>query len=134
MKILIVEDDFASRKLLGEFLLPYGVCELAANGREGLEAYKSALSEEKPYDLVCLDIMMPEMNGHEVLAAIRDHEKSIGVGGRDSVKILMTTAVTDPKNILKAFNSQCEGYMLKPISRKKLVAQLEALGLLEKSA
>ncbi|MCA1987263.1 MAG: response regulator, partial [Desulfovibrio sp.] len=65
MRVLIVEDDFTSRKLMQTILSPYGDCDVAVNGREAVEAFQNALNSAKPYDLVCMDIMMPEMDGQE---------------------------------------------------------------------
>ena len=63
MRILIVEDDFICRRLVHDILAPYGDCDVAMNGKEGMKAFKMALNAGKPYNLICLDIMMPEMDG-----------------------------------------------------------------------
>ncbi|MEW5814115.1 MAG: response regulator [Spirochaetota bacterium] len=130
MKVLIVEDEFGSRKLLQKFLSPYGECDMAVDGEEAIEAFSLALKEEEPYDLICLDIMLPEMDGQAVLKRIREIEKEKGVLGFRGVKIIMTTALNDPKNIMDAFKSQCEAYVPKPISKQKLLEEIKALGLL----
>lgn len=75
MRILIAEDDFACRKFLYKFLSLYGDCDITIDGIEAIDAYMIALDEEKPYDLICLDIMMPKMDGKKVLKAIRDIER-----------------------------------------------------------
>lgn len=62
MKTLIVEDDFTSRLFLQEVLKEFGEIHLAVNGQEGLTAFQEALNQGKPYNLICLDIMMPEMS------------------------------------------------------------------------
>lgn len=130
MRILIVEDEFGSRKLLQKFLSPYGVCDLAVDGEEAIEAFKLAMKEEDPYDLVCLDIMMPKKDGQAVLKEIRELEESRNIRGLEGVKVIMTTALNDPKNILEAFKSQCEAYIPKPISKQKLLEELRALQLI----
>lgn len=130
LRILIVEDEFGSRKLLQKFLSPYGVCDLAVDGEEAVEAFKLAMKEEEPYDLICLDIMMPKKDGQTVLKEIREIEESYNISGLDGVKIIMTTALNDPKNILEAFKSQCEAYIPKPISKQKLLEEMKALQLI----
>ena len=130
LRILIVEDEFGSRKLLQKFLSPYGVCDLAVDGEEAVEAFKLAMKEEEPYDLICLDIMMPKKDGQTVLKEIREIEESYNIIGLDGVKIIMTTALNDPKNILEAFKSQCEAYIPKPISKQKLLEEMRALQLI----
>lgn len=131
MRILIVEDDFVSRRLLLTILSKYGQCDIAVNGTEAIEAFKLSLDEGKRYDLICLDIMMPEKDGHQVLKEIRDIEKSFGILGLDGVKVIMTTALADTKNIVDAFREQCEAYMVKPIEKNKLMNKIEELGLIE---
>jgi len=131
MKTLIVEDDFICRTLIQEILSPYGVCHVAANGNEALEAFEKALNDNDPYDLICLDIMMPEMDGQEALQQIRALEQKKGIGGSDIVKVIMTTALSDPQNIMKAFiKGHCEAYLTKPINAEKLLTQCEKLGLI----
>ena len=63
MKTLIVEDDFTSRLLLQELLRRFGPCHVAVNGVEAVDAVTAALTANAPYDLICLDIMMPVMGG-----------------------------------------------------------------------
>ena len=88
MKSLIVEDDFSSRFLLQGLLEPYGDCHVAVNGREAVSAYRMALDAGQPYDLVCLDIMMPEMDGHAALKEIRAMEESKGIDSTHGAKII----------------------------------------------
>lgn len=132
MKCLIVEDDFAARKLLQVYLSDYADCFIAVNGHEAVEAIREALEEGESYDLICLDIMMPEMDGHKALEAIRQVEKEHGIGGLDGVKVIMTTALDDSKNIMGAFRTGCEAYIVKPIRKEKLLEEIKQLGLLAK--
>lgn len=129
MKILIVEDDFTSRKLLLALLSSYGECDVAVNGEEALVAFDAATDDGDPYSLVCLDIMMPVMDGQETLAEIRNRESLAGVQGLDGVKIIMTTALDDSQNVMTAFRSQCEGYLVKPIGKADLTKLLTSLGI-----
>lgn len=131
MKTLIVEDDFMSRRLLQKILSPYGSCDIAVDGKESVEAFRLALEENQPYDLICLDIMMPKMDGQEVLREIRKIEVEKSIHGLRGAKIIMTTALGDKGNIMKAFKEQCEAYLVKPIDRKKLLKEIRNLGLLE---
>jgi two-component system, chemotaxis family, chemotaxis protein CheY len=131
MKILIVEDDFTSRVVMQEFLKPYGDCHVAVNGLEAVEAFRLAFSEKAPYDLICLDIMMPELGGHGVLTQIRKDEEDAGVPPEKATRIIMTTALSDPRNVMKAFSEQCEAYLVKPVKRDKLVETLRDLKLIE---
>ena len=132
MKCLIVEDEFAARKLLQIYLSDYADFFIAVNWREAVDAFKDALSEVQPYDLICLDIMMPQMDGHDALAAIRQIEKEHGINGLDGAKVIMITALSDSKNIIGAFRKGCEVYIVKPVKKEKLLEEMEKLGLLSK--
>lgn len=129
LKILVVDDDIYSRQLLKEMLLPYGYPDMAANGDEAVKVFLMAHDEREPYDLVCLDIMMPVLNGQETLKKIRELESEKGIHGLKGVKVIMTTALDDNRNILDAFKTGCEGYLVKPLDDDKLEKLLEKLGL-----
>ena len=132
MRVLIVEDDFVSRKILHSFLSAYGECDIAVDGKEALEAFKLALNDDAPYDLICMDIMMPRMNGQEALLKIRQLEADLGVKDNDAVKVIMTTAVDDKKNVTEAFyKGGAASYFVKPINKEKLIGELKILGLID---
>jgi two-component system chemotaxis response regulator CheY len=131
MKILIVDDDVLCRKVLAGCLSEYGKCDFAANGKEAVEAFKKALEQNEKYDLICLDIMMPELDGRQALKLIREIENARGISGVESVKIIMTTSLDDVNNVIVAFEEQCDGYLVKPIDKYKLSKLLEDLKLKE---
>lgn len=130
MRILIAEDDLVSRKILFKFLSQYGECDLVVDGLEALEAYLLALKENAPYDLICLDIMMPNIDGVKALKTIRDLEKQNNVSTKDRVKIIMTTALTESQYVQNAFDIGCEAYAAKPIDMEKLVQVMKKLELI----
>ncbi len=128
MKILIVEDDFTSRVILQEFLKTYGTPHVAVNGKEAVEAARKAGEAGEPYDLICLDIMMPEMDGQHALKAIRADEEARGVLSSNGAKIVMTTALDDFRNVTDAYGALCDGYLVKPIAKDRLLEELKKLG------
>jgi two-component system, chemotaxis family, chemotaxis protein CheY len=130
MRILIAEDDLASRKFMYKFLLPYGECDVTVDGREAIDAFMMAWDENKPYDLICLDIMMPNLDGKKALKAIREIEIQKGVEAAKRVKVIMTTALDDTKNVYESFDTGCEGYATKPIDTKKFIEVLQKLQLI----
>jgi two-component system chemotaxis response regulator CheY len=133
MKILIAEDDFACRKLLQSFLSEYGDCFAATNGLEAVKAVKDALDEGQPYDLMCLDVMMPEMDGHKTLETIRRIENEHGIVGLDGIKVIVTTALDDSANVVGSFNSGRETWIVKLFAKIKLLEEMEKLGLVNLS-
>lgn len=130
MKTLIAEDDFTSRLLLQELLKSHGPFHIASNGTEAVEAVRVALEVGDPYHLICLDIMMPGMNGQEALQLIREQEESRGILSTFGAKIIMITALNDPKNVIDAFHSLCDAYLTKPIRKANLLHELRKLKLI----
>jgi two-component system, chemotaxis family, chemotaxis protein CheY len=131
MKTLIVEDDFTSRLLLAEILKHYGTVHIAVNGSEALTAVKLATDAGEPYELICLDIMMPEMDGYHALTAIRALEEEHGGGPRrKGAKIVMTTALKDSRSVIQSFRGQCDAYLTKPLEKARLLDQLRDFGLI----
>ncbi len=130
MKILLAEDDFASRKFMDKYLSQYGECDATVDGEEAVNAYLMALEDEEPYDLICLDVMMPVMNGYQALEAIRKDEAERGVEKEDRVKIIMATALSGERVVEKAKKLECEAYAGKPIDVEEFDNILRNLGLI----
>ncbi len=131
MKSLIVEDEFSARTFLQEVLGRYGPAHVAVNGKEAVDAVQSSLEAGEKYDLICLDIMMPEMDGQVALKNIRDMEEARGLTSTKGAKIIMTTALDDMKNAVSAYWNLCDTYLVKPIDWDNMVSELQKLGLIE---
>lgn len=130
MKTLIVEDEMLSRTLLLEILRPFGTVHVAVNGKEAIDAVRSALLTEQPYQLICLDIQLPDLDGIAVLKEVRVEEKRAKLNPRLLAKILMTTAMSDKAIVARAIEAGCNGYMLKPYDSDRIVQQLRTFGLI----
>jgi len=133
MRTLIVDDDCTSRLLLRRLLAPFCECDAAVNGWEALEAFKCAYVGEHPYDLICLDILMPGLDGHEALREIRRIEAKHHIDEDDRVKVIMTTVLSDREHIMAAARGNCQAYLVKPIDKEMLLEKLQTLGLLGES-
>lgn len=131
MRILIAEDDLASRKFMYKFLSQYGDCDITVDGIETIDAFLMAWDEEKPYDLICLDIMMPKLDGLKALKIIRDMELQRRIEVSNRVKVIMTTALNEKNMVLNSFETGCEAYASKPIDTVKFVEVMKRLGLLD---
>lgn len=131
MKILVVEDNKVGGKVMVKMLSKYGVCNIADNGELAVKMFTEALKSDTPYKLITLDIMMPVKDGHETLNEIRSIENDNGISGLSGVKVIMTTALSDKKNILQAFREQCEAYITKPVSKTKLEEELKKFGFVK---
>lgn len=130
MKILLAEDDFVTRKFMVNFLSKYGECDVTVDGMEAVDAFMMALEDGEPYDLVCLDIMMPVMDGYQSLVGIRNLEKERNVPADKAVKVIMTTALNDEKNVKMAFELGCTVYSGKPIDQDRFEQALKKLDLI----
>ena len=131
MLTLIVEDDFTSRLLLQSFLSRYGECHVATNGKEAIEAFRLSQQNGRAYNLVCMDIMMPEMDGQAAIQEIRAIEEAAGVLSTSGVKIIMVTALDDMKNVIASFRALCDAYIFKPVDTAQLLSHLRSLALVQ---
>jgi two-component system chemotaxis response regulator CheY len=131
MKSLIAEDDFTSRLLLQTFLSRYGECHIAVNGKEALTAFRTAAGQGSAYDLVCMDILMPEMDGQAAVKQIRSFEQAHSILSRNGVKIIMTTGVTEVNEVIRSFQELCDAYLFKPIDTAALLGHLKSFRLVD---
>ncbi len=132
MKTLIVEDDVISRFMLKDFLSPYGNCDTVGNGSEALQAFRIAVEKNEPYDLICMDIMMPIVDGQEAIRQIRNLEKEKGIKASAEVKVIMITSVDDPKIAMDFYyKGGADSYIVKPVKKQKLIDELRILGLIK---
>jgi two-component system, chemotaxis family, chemotaxis protein CheY len=133
MKMLVVEDDFGSRRMMQKLLEPYGAVDVVVDGEEAVEAFKLAWEESAPYEIIFMDIMMPKMDGHEALKRLRELEREMGVKPSNEAKVIMTSVLEDPKNVIEAYyGGSATSYLIKPIDREKLEDELERLGAYRK--
>jgi two-component system chemotaxis response regulator CheY len=128
-RILIVEDDAATRGLMQILLAEYGDCTFADNGQEGIDVFTQALESGEPFELVCLDIMMPEMDGLEALKRMRLAEQGHSISAVDGVKVIMVTTANQQAKTMRAFHYGCNGYLVKPISKDALIKEMNKLPL-----
>ena len=115
LKILVVDDEARMRKLVKDFLIKskFDVLE-AGDGEEAVDQFY----ENKDVALIILDVMMPKMDGWEVVREIRKYSQ---------VPIIMLTAKSDEKDELLGFELGVDEYISKPFSPKILVARVEAI-------
>ena len=114
--VLIAEDHSAARKILTALMAKLGVTRVdsVANGREALSRV-----QEQPVDLLIVDWNMPEMDGLELLKAIRADKDT------EQIKVLMVTAEDDKDHVLQAILAGADGYLVKPVTIERLEQKLE---------
>ena len=132
MRCLIVEDDAVSSMALEQMMKKFGSTEAVADGNQAVERFQQAHTDKNPYDLILMDIMMSELDGLKAVLQIRSIEGAMGVTYLRRVKIVMTTALTDPRTVMKAlYESDANSYLIKPIRVQKLEDELRTLKLIE---
>lgn len=130
IRTLVVEDDFGSRRLLQMIMNDVARCDVVVDGQEAIEAVQLAWEDNDPYRLILLDIMMPNVDGHTALREIRALERGMNVQPADAVRVIMTTALEDPRNVVQAYqDGEADGYLVKPIDRDKLMEKIREVGL-----
>lgn len=127
MKALVVDDELTTRMVLQEILSGYGEVHSCVDGSEAVLAHRRALERGHPYDLICMDILMPNMGGLEALQIIRREEESHGRVQPRRTKAIITTAADDDQTIGRAFQGLCDAYILKPIDAEELVGLVHCL-------
>jgi two-component system, chemotaxis family, chemotaxis protein CheY len=130
MKSLVVEDEFVARCVLQRFLARYGECDVALDGDEAINAVTDALKRSTSYDLVCLDIGLPKLNGQGVLERIRELELERGTQLGQGCRVVMTTITSTTSHVLGAFRGGADAYLTKPISLPALAQELKTLRLI----
>ena len=114
LSVLLIEDDAELAALMHEFLAAHDIALTAAHtGPEGL-----ARALEGSFEIVILDVMLPVMDGFEVLRQIRR---------RSAVPVIMLTARTEPQDKIEGLNSGADDYLAKPFSPDELLARIQAV-------
>lgn len=128
MKALVVEDDEVSGRLVASILEPsFEVCR-ATDGGEAFDLFTEAFDSGAEFDLICLDIGLPEIDGVEFLSGLRAYEEERGVVAEDGVKVIIITGSLDTKTVFDAMTAGCTAYMTKPLDRGRLIDELMRLG------
>jgi len=130
LKILIVEDIAIARKVMIQMLSDLGTCTPAEDGVEALTKYREAFDAKEPFDLICLDIMLPQVSGIDVLKKIREFEGNQNIEKNNQVKIVMVTALNDQNMVIEAARAGCDSYIKKPLNKQKIVEEITRLGLI----
>lgn len=132
MKALVVDDEVVSRKKMVKILGKFGECVEAENGKEAMERFSvNAVDETDPFDVITLDISMPDMSGLDVLTRIRKIETEKSIDREDQVKILMVTSMSEKETVRLSIEGGCDDYVIKPFNNQSMQIKLERVGLLK---
>jgi two-component system chemotaxis response regulator CheY len=125
MRILVVDDEIVSRMKMKKIMDGIGECSIAANGEQALAKFQKALDSGMPFDLITLDVVMPEMDGTQALHEIRQIEIQKQIPKENRVKILMVTSQSDKETVKACIQSECDDYILKPFNKERIMEKLQ---------
>jgi two-component system chemotaxis response regulator CheY len=130
LKCLIVDDDELERELIAQYLEGIADCEMAENGMKAVEMFRGAFGSGNRYDLIILDIVMPEMDGNAAAREIRQIEKDDGISIHDGVNIIVTTSLNTPDDIIQSyFSASSAAHLVKPVKSDRLLKIVNKLGI-----
>jgi len=131
IKCLVVDDDQLGRELISFYLVGIANCEMAENGIQAVDMFRNTFENGEPYDLIILDIVMPEMDGHSAAMQIRQIEKEWGVAIGDGVNIIVLSSLHTPNDIIQAYvAARSVAHLVKPVKPEKLLKTLSKLGII----
>ncbi|MBR1567682.1 MAG: response regulator [Lachnospiraceae bacterium] len=130
MNILVVEDDAVSRKVMTYFVNKYGDCQTAEDGEKAVELYKHAWEQGQPYNLICMDIKLPGMDGYDTIEKIREYETKQNIPEFKKAKVIITSGMDAGENIPKSFELGCVAFASKPIEFAQFDSLLRELQLI----
>ena len=117
-----------SRTFLAKFLSSAGQVDVAQDGMEALDLFMDSMKANEPYDLFCLDIMMPKVDGLKVLKVVRAMEEQQGIPPEKHLPIIMMTAIAESDYVDRAFEIGCDAYASKPVELDQLEEVIKSLG------
>lgn len=130
VKCLVVDDDELGRELIAQYLEGVADCEMAENGLKAVEMFRAAFEGGNPYDLIILDIVMPEMDGHAAAKEIRTIEREWGVSINEGVRIVVLSSLNTPSDVIQAYvSAKSAAHLVKPVQPDKLLATLKKMGM-----
>jgi two-component system chemotaxis response regulator CheY len=133
MQILVAEDDYVTGQITVEIMSKYGTVHHVKDGMEAIELFKKSLMPNAlfKFDLICMDIMMPHLDGLEATRLIRKEEEAANVSLKKEIPIIMTTVLDNPKTIISSFyQSGATAYIIKPVTIEKVEIELKKIKLI----
>jgi len=130
MKVLLLEDVRLIQKLITNFLGDLAVVDTAENGLSAMRMVQESIKKDERYDVIFLDVLIPDLNGLQVLKEIRKAEAENNIAPEKRSKIIMVSTITDENTVKKALAEGCDGYIAKPFSKDRLLTELKSLKLI----
>jgi len=130
MKVLVVDDELVSRKKMEKIMTAFGQCVAVENGADALKAVEEGIGKGEPFDLITLDVSMPEMDGTEVMYEIRVIEEQKNIPKENRSKVLMVTGQSDKDTVITCVQAGCDGYVVKPFDSAIMAEKIKQIGII----
>lgn len=127
MRSLVIDDEFVALTKMASLLASLGECDAATNGQQALELFLKAFKDRRPYDLIAIDINLPNINGICLLNRFQAEERMRN--GLRSRKLIVS-ADSSVSNVRAALASHCDAFLVKPVKRATLIEKLVSFRLL----
>ncbi len=125
-RILLVDDEDLGRSMMEERFEKHGEYVSVSTGEDAINAYKKSIKENNQFDLIVLDISLEDISGLKVLQTIKELEKKNNP--RTQAVIIMASAYSEKKIVMKCIELGCQGYLIKPILEKSVDDIMKKLG------
>jgi two-component system, chemotaxis family, chemotaxis protein CheY len=127
MKILIADDDSSSLSKITAILEEMGACTAVESGTDAVKTFGDALSKAEPFDLVTLDIDMPDLDGIKVLQKIRMMEEEKKIPKSNRSRIIMVSGKSDKNTLITCLKAGCDSFIVKPFNITTLIEKMEKI-------
>ncbi len=131
MKSMVVDDVALNCRMLKALLEPYGDCHMANDARTTVQLFQKAWKTSAPYNLICLDIQMPDIDGLKLLQVLRQMEEKMVIEEDRRARIMMVTGSDVQETHRKARALGCDAVIVKPIHRDDLMKLVKEWKLVE---
>ena len=130
VRALVVDDVAANCRVMKALLARYGTADTVMHARDAVSAFQVAWKEARPYNLICLDIMLPDIDGVKLLEVLRKMEAAMNLDEKQRAKVVMVSALDDNKFMGRCRELGACGFLVKPIDSSELANCLRKTGLI----
>ena len=129
MKVLVIEDDSSTQLLVKKIFGDNVELTVCGESVEGIDLFVDKMIAFDPFDVVLIDINLPDLNGVHTLHLLRRFELVKGIMDKRKAKIIMMTGTADEQNVKSSLANGCDQFLIKPVSKEKVEAKFKAVGI-----
>ena len=129
MNILVIEDDSTTHELIKTILSAYNDVVIEETGMAGIERFTDAMINFTYFDVVMVDLGLPDIDGTYTLKLLKRFEKVKAINSSNQAKIIAMTATADENKVKECLMSGCSGFIIKPVTKENLNKALSPYGV-----